>query len=97
MVIHLGANAAVSAGEILLCVDITRGWAADTESMVRRMREKHLVRSLSDAPKTLVLCQEGGRTVCYLSGVGLRTLSVRMREDQSLFLRLTDRERDRTK
>lgn len=97
MVIHLGANRAIGAEQILLCTDITQGWAADTDKMVRRMREKRLVRALSDAPKTMVLCQESGRTVCYLTGVGLRTLSARMREDRDALLRLTDRERERTK
>ena len=71
MVIHLGANRAIGAEQILLCTDITQGWAADTEKMVRAMQEKHLVRRLSDAPKTLVLCRENGRVVCYLTGVGL--------------------------
>lgn len=97
MVIHLGAGMAVGAEHILLCTDITRGWTADTENLVRRMREKRLVRALSDAPKTMVLCQESGRTICYLTGVGLRTLSARMREDRDALLRLTDRERKRTK
>ena len=96
MVIHLGANKALGAEQILLCTDITRGWTADTENLVRGMREKHLVRRLSDAPKTLVLCREGGRVVCYLTGVGLRTLSARMREDRGFFLRLMDRERQET-
>ena len=85
MVIHLGANRAIGAEQILLCTDITQGWAADTEKMVRAMQEKHLVRRLSDAPKTLVLCRENGRVVCYLTGVGLRTLSARMRENRSFF------------
>ena len=87
MVIHLGANKAIGAEQILLCTDITQGWAADTENLVRR---------LSDAPKTLVLCRENGRVVCYLTGVGLRTLSARMREDRSFFLRLMERERQET-
>ena len=47
-------------------------------------------------PKTLVLCRENGRVVCYLTGVGLRTLSARMREDRSFFLRLMERERQET-
>ena len=96
MVIHLGANRAIGAEQILLCTDITPGWAADTEKMVRAMQEKHLVRRLSDAPKTLVLSRENGRVVCYLTGVGLRTLSARMREDRGFFLRLMERERQET-
>lgn len=96
MVIHLGANRAIGAEQILLCTDMTQGWATDTEKMVRAMQEKHLVRRLSDAPKTLVLCWENGRVVCYLTGVGLRTLSARMREDRSFFLRLMERERQET-
>ena len=91
-----GQPASVGAEQILLCTDITQGWAADTEKMVRAMQEKHLVRRLSDAPKTLVLCRENGRVVCYLTGVGLRTLSARMREDRSFFLRLMERERQET-
>lgn len=96
MVIHLGANAAIGAEQILLCTDITKGWAEDTENLVRAMQEKHLVRRLSDRPKTLVLCQEGSKVVCYLTGVSLRTLSARIREDRSFFLRLMDRERQET-
>ena len=96
MVIHLGANRAIGAEQILLCTDITQGWAADTEKMVRAMQEKHLVRRLSDAPKTLVLCRENGRVVCYLTGVGLRTLSARMREDRGFYLRLMQSETERS-
>ena len=43
MVIHLGANRAIGAEQILLCTDITQGWAADTEKMVRAMQEKHRI------------------------------------------------------
>ena len=96
MVIHLGADKPVRAEDILLMIDLTRGWAEDTADMVARMQEKHLVRTLSPKPKTLVMCREGARTICCLTGVGLRTLSARMREDRSFFLRLMERERQET-
>ena len=60
------------------------------------MQEKHLVRTLSPKPKTLVMCREGARTICCLTGVGLRTLSARMREDRGFYLRLMQSETERS-
>lgn len=96
MVIHLGADKAVRVESILLMTDVTQGYTADTADLVERMREKHLVRGLSAAPKTLVMCREGTRSICYLSGVGLRTLSARMREDRSFFLHLMQSETEQS-
>ena len=96
MVIHLGANTAVRAEDILLMTDLCRKLSADTERLIAVLRERHLVRSLSPAPKTLVLCQTGTRQTAYLSGVGLRTLSARAREDQSFFLRMMRQEQCET-
>ena len=67
-----------------------------TADMVARMQEKHLVRTLSPKPKTLVMCREGARTICCLTGVGLRTLSARMREDRGFYLRLMQSETERS-
>jgi len=96
VVIHLGANTAVRAEDILLMTDLCRELSADTERLIAVLRERHLVRSLSPAPKTLVLCQTGTRQTAYLSGVGLRTLSARAREDQSFFLRMMRQEQCET-
>lgn len=96
VVIHLGADKPVRAEDILLMIDLTRGWAEDTADMVARMQEKRLVRTLSPKPKTLVMCREGARTICCLTGVGLRTLSARMREDRGFYLRLMQSETERS-
>ena len=65
--------------------------------MVARMQEKHLVRT------TVPQAQDPGnvpgrvqRTICCLTGVGLRTLSARMREDRGFYLRLMQSDRQET-
>ena len=81
MVIHLGANTPVRAETILLLCDLTMGLSADTAAMLEKMKQAGCVRTLDGAAKTLVLCQEGTRAMCYLTGVGLRTLRLRMDEE----------------
>ncbi len=96
MVIHLGADKPVRAEDILLMIDLTRGWAEDTADMVARMQEKHLVRTLSPKPKTLVMCREGARTILLPDRRGTAN-AFRKDAGGSRLLSAADAERDGTK
>lgn len=86
MLIHLGHGVSVHDADMITMTDLQRDVAPDTQALLRTMRGKGLVRTLGASPKTLVICREGRKTVCYLSCVGLRTLRDRM---ENSFERLT--------
>ena len=57
----------------------------DTTAMLEKMKREGRVRLLDEAPKTLVLCQDEAKTVCFLTGVGMRTLRQRIAEEERFF------------
>ena len=82
MLVHLGRGVSVHGENIISLTDIQREQSPETQVLVRHCRERGEARLLVDEPKTLVICREHGKSVCYLSGVGLRTLRKRMEERQ---------------
>ncbi len=80
MLIHLGRGVSVHGEDVIAMCDLTRPLPADTRAALERLSAAGMTRALGPRPKTLVLCREGrrpGRTVGYLSCVGLRTLRLR--------------------
>ncbi len=80
MLIHLGRGVSVHDADVILLCDMTRPLSADTRTALERLTAAGRTRALGPRPKTLVMCREGrrpGRTIGYLSCVGLRTLRLR--------------------
>ena len=82
MLVHLGRGVSVHGENIISLTDIQREQSPETQALILQYQARGTARLLVDEPKTLVICREHGKSVCYLSGVGLRTLRKRMEERQ---------------
>lgn len=82
MLVHLGRGVSVHGENIISLTDIQREQSPETQALIEHYQSKGLARLMVDEPKTLVICREHDKSVCYLSGVGLRTLRKRMEERQ---------------
>jgi len=87
VLVHLGRGVSVHGENIIALTDLQREQSPETQLLVEQYRRKGLLRMMGDEPKTLVICRERTRCVCYLSCVGLRTLRRRMEERQLIELR----------
>jgi len=88
VLVHLGQGVSVHDENVLILTDLTRPVAPETALLLDALRRRGQVRQLGPQPKTLVLCRQGslrrGKTIGYLSCVGLRTLRQRMDQQRSL-------------
>lgn len=91
MLVHLGAGVAVQSRDVLTLTDLQRPLPPDTKALFDGMSRRNRVRRLGGEPKTMVLVQQDRQTVCYLSSVGLRTLRMRMEEEEALLRKLAGR------
>ncbi len=82
MLVHLGQGVSVQSENILTLTDLQREQSICLESVTDQFRRKGLLRVMEGTPKTMVICRERAKNVCYLSSVGLRTLRRRMEERQ---------------
>ena len=82
MLVHLGQGVSVQSENILTLTDLQREQSLHLETLVGQFRRRGLLRVMEGNPKTMVICRERAKTVCYLSSVGLRTLRRRMEERQ---------------
>jgi len=83
MLIHLGRGVSVHGEDVILLTDLQAGTAPDAAQLMARHRAAGRLRTLGPDPKTMVLCRDPrqrGKTVCYMSCVGLRTLRARAEE-----------------
>ncbi|MBE5804789.1 MAG: DUF370 domain-containing protein [Clostridiales bacterium] len=87
MLVHLGRGVSVHGEDIIALTDLQRDQSPQTETLIGQFRRRGLLRDLGGEPKTLVICRERTRSVCYLSGVGLRTLRRRVEERQLIEMR----------
>ena len=82
MIIHIGGQRSLKEEEIVMILDIDT--AATTEStkklMARLEKEKKVVSSGEDLPKSVVIAQKGREERCYLSPVSARTIMQRIEE-----------------
>ena len=84
MLVHLGQGVSVRSENILTLTDLQRQQSLHMESLIGHFRRRGLLRVMEGKPKTMVICREHARDVCYLSSVGLRTLRRRMEERQMI-------------
>ena len=81
VLIHLGRGMSVQGESLISLTDLQREQSPETQRLIDRCRASGLLRALGPAPKTLVICRDRrGRSLCYLSCVGLRTLRARAEE-----------------
>ena len=91
MLVHLGAGVSVQSRDVLTLTDLQRPLPPDTKALFDSLSRRNRVRRLGGEPKTMVLVQQDQQTVCYLSSGGLRTLRLRMEEEEALLRKLASR------
>lgn len=78
MPLHLGRGVTVRETDVVAMTDLQKPLPWDTEALLEALRAAGRVQTLGPEPKTMVLCaMRGGKTACYLSCVGMRTLRLR--------------------
>ena len=82
MLIHLGGGVAVPKERIVLIADMENGLSRDTARIKERLEKAGGLIRIGREPSTLVLCQEKGREVMYLTSIGLRSLIKRWRNSE---------------
>ena len=87
VLVHLGGGVSVRGEDIIALSDLQRQQSLQNEALIGQFRRKGQLRVLAGKTKTLVICRQRTRDVCYLSSVGVRTLRRRMEERQLIELR----------
>ena len=82
VLVHLGQGVSVRSENIIILTDLQHEQSLHMETLIGQFRRRGLLRVMEGKPKTMVLCRERAKTVCYLSSVGLRTLRKRIEERQ---------------
>ena len=85
MHLHLGSDTVVNTKNIMSIMDLeSTSISKYTREFLKVVEEEGFVRNVSDEiPKSIVICEEGGQSVIYITNISTKALSGRIRKREN--------------
>ncbi|MBQ9737030.1 MAG: DUF370 domain-containing protein [Clostridia bacterium] len=85
MHLHLGSDTVVNTKNIISIMDLeSTSISKYTREFLKVVEEEGFVRNVSDEiPKSIVICEEGGQSVIYITNISTKALSGRIRKREN--------------
>ena len=85
MHLHLGSDTVVNTKNIISIMDLESTSISNyTREFLKVVEEEGFVRNVSEEiPKSIVICEEGGQSVIYITNISTKALSGRIRKREN--------------
>ncbi len=85
MHLHLGSDTVVNTKNIISIMDLeSTSISKYTREFLKVVEEEGFVRNVSEEiPKSIVICEEGGQSVIYITNISTKALSGRIRKREN--------------
>ncbi len=85
MYLHLGSDTVVNTKNIISVLDLeSTSVSKYSREFLKIAQEEGFVRNVSDElPKSIVICEEGGQSVVYITNISTKALSGRIKKREN--------------